>query len=626
MSLLQAENIAKWYRAEPVLAGISLEIRARDRIGLIGPNGCGKTTLLRILAGQLEPDRGSVMQRRGLRVGFLQQNYGGDPSLTVEQFARTAFQEVIDWAHEAERLAHELARSAAGPEHDELAVRFDDIQRKLHHADGFQFAHKIDRVLAGLGLDGPQKSQAAGTLSGGQLNRLMLAHLLLSNPDVMLLDEPSNHLDLAATEWLEEFLRESASAYVIVSHDRYLLDQVTDQTVELIAGQAETFPGNYTRYTRLKAERLEVQRRTYERQRQEIERLEEFIRRNHYGQKAAQAEDRRKKLAQIQRVAAPRQVESPPMKFPPCHRCGDVALRAVRLSKAYARQLFQELSFQLERGERWGILGRNGSGKTTLLRCLLEPGFEFEGEVKWGAGVRVGFFDQQLGCIADDSLPVDAIRPPHKDLTDLARRDLLAKFGIVGDAALQPIRSLSGGQRNRVALAKLAALEANFLVMDEPTNHLDLWSREALAKALAEFDGTVLIVSHDRYFVNQLCDHLMVFEAERVRTIAGNYDTYRLMSREEVARESPSQSERSAVRTHAESPRRKRRFPYRKVADLEAEIAQREAQLAQLHGDLSDPAILRDRARVIATKSRLATESAQLEQLYEHWQEACELN
>ena len=630
MTLVSIQGVSKYFSADPVLDRVSLEIRAGQRWGLIGPNGCGKSTLLNLIAGVLEPDRGRVDFARDVRCGYLAQTLSGDLQQNVWRYAETAFAPLIGDRHRAERLAVEIAESHDPTARHKLSLEFDDVQERLRRAGGFQFDYQIHRVLAGLGFSEGQFQQAVGTLSGGQANRLMLAHLLLAAPDLLLLDEPSNHLDMAATEWLEQFLQQSTQAFVVVSHDRYLLDRVTEETIELLGGKLELYSGNYSKYLVQKTQRLEVQRRTYERQQEEIARLEDFIRRNHYGQKAAQAEDRRKKLNQIERVPPPREIEAPPMAFPPATRCGDLVLKVQRLGKRYARTLFEQLSFQVERGERWGILGPNGSGKTSLVRCLVGQDTAHDGSVQWGAGVSTAYFDQGLASVPDEQIPLEAIRPTHKEMLDQARRDLLAKFGIVGDLALQTISQLSGGQRNRVALAKLAATDANVLIFDEPTNHLDLWSREALAAAILAFDGTVLIVSHDRYLINQVCDHLLVFEPQRVRIIDGNYDTYRLLAGgQSAAAAANTGGSGSAPKPKVEGQepsRRKRRFPYRKVADLEAEIATREANVTDLQHRLASSEVLRSKERVLATQTELQQESEALSRLYEHWAEAVELN
>jgi ATP-binding cassette subfamily F protein 3 len=585
MILLAVDSVTKHYGPEPVLAGASFEVRPHERIGLVGPNGAGKTTLLRICAGLESSDSGRVELHPSARLAYLEQQPQFSPGRTLWQEAQSGLEHLLAIAEESQRVAEALA--AATDEHDRkrLGKQFDRLQHALHLHGAYSFDHKIEQVLAGLGFSKENYHQPVEHLSGGQQNRLLLARLLLAEPDVMLLDEPSNHLDIEATEWLEGFLRDTDQAMIIVSHDRYFLDRVTDRTFELYRGTVESYSGNFSAYWRQKAERLEVQRRTYEKQQDEIAHHEEFIRRNFSGQKATQAKDREKKLARIERVPPPREIAAPAIAFPPAKRSGDIVVRAERLSKAYDRPLFADLSFQIERGERWGIVGPNGTGKTTLLRCLVGRVVPDSGNVAIGTGVKIAYFDQLLGDLDDELSVVDAVRPADRELTEPERRNLLARFGLTGDMVFQPVRSLSGGERNRAALARLSATEANFMVLDEPTNHLDLWARAALEQALVEFDGTVLFVSHDRYFLNRVADHLLVVEPGRFRVIEGNYDTYLHYVRRGLAgivdrgalsngqaRESrPGQRGGAAV---AASPmKRKRRFPYRKAPDLEKEIS-----------------------------------------------------
>ncbi|MDZ4821203.1 MAG: ABC-F family ATP-binding cassette domain-containing protein, partial [Planctomycetota bacterium] len=426
-------------------------------------------------------------------------------------------------------------------------------------------------------------------------------------------------------------------------HDRYFLDRVTEHTFELYHGTIDTYPGNFSAYWQLKSERLEVQRRTYDKQQIEIAKNEDFIRRNAYGQKATQAKDREKKLARIERVTVPREIAAPTMGFPPVKRSGDIVLRAEQLSKAFDRPLFSNLSFQIDRGERWGIVGPNGTGKTTLLRCLLGLIEPSDGRVSFGAGVKPAYFDQLLSGLDDEEQVVDAIRPPGKEMNEPQRRDLLARFGLTGDVVFQKIKSLSGGERNRAALARLAGTDANLLILDEPTNHLDLWARDSLEQSLRAFEGTVLFVSHDRYFLNQVADHLLIVEPTRFRTLEGNYDNYLHFVKKGLAADhnvnrikagttdSTGASIASAENgkndeRRGTAPKLKRRFPYRKVADLEVDIAKCEARITELHDLLGDSAVLRNGDRARELKLELTSQQERLAQLYEHWEEAAELN
>src|SRR4051794_26738247 len=578
MILLSLQNIVKHYGPEPVLDGVTFDIRPGERASLVGPNGAGKTTLMRIVAGLAEQDSGTVDVHSSATLGYLEQHPEFEPGRTVWDEAAAALANIADLARHSEEIAHAISIETDEGERKRLDQRFEHIQQQLQHHDAYNLDYRIERVLEGLGFAKTSFQQEVEKLSGGQQNRLLLAKLLLAEPDLMLLDEPSNHLDIDATEWLEEFLIESDQAILVVSHDRYFLDRVTNRTLELYQGTVESYPGNFTQYKRLKAERLEVQRRTYERQQEEIAKMEDFIRRYHFGDRHQQAEDRRKKLERMERIAPPREIAAPPMRFPPASRTGDIVLRVEKLAKSFpGKPLFANLSFDILRGEKWGILGPNGSGKTTLLRCLLGELEPDEGRIILGSGVKPGYFDQMLSGLDEDMQVLDAVRPSHKEFIEQQRRDLLARFGVTGDMVFQKVGSLSGGERNRTALARLAASDANFLILDEPTNHLDLWARGALEKALRDFDGSVLFVSHDRYFLNQVATKLLIVEPGRFRVIDGNYDTYQHFVKQGLAQEARAGVAISSAGTKpgpgaslaTSKPARerpKRKFPYRKAA------------------------------------------------------------
>ena len=695
MNLLTVENIRKHYGPEPVLDGVSFEIHPGERIGLVGPNGTGKSTLVKIIAGREEADAGNALPHPSIRMGYLEQR--PEPSeRTLLEEAHVALADLVTLQKDAISTAEALAAETDEEQRSKLAIRYDHLQQQLLHHDAYNLDYKIESVLQGLGFPKAQWQVPVSALSGGEQNRLMLAKLLLAEPELMLLDEPSNHLDLAATEWLENFLKQSDAAILVVSHDRYFLDNVTNRTRELFHGTVDSYTGNFTAYTVQKAERLLVQRRTWEKQQEEIAKAEDFIRRNHYGMKAAQAEDRRKKLERIERVDPPREITTPAMCLHALDRSGDIVLRAEGLSKGFAeseKPLFQNVEIDIHRGQRWGLLGPNGCGKTTLLKCLqgiLEPD---KGKIQLGTGVKIGYFDQQLLSVPGDALVVDAIRPSHKEMDEPARRSMLARFGITGDQAFQKVDSLSGGERCRVAMARLASEEANFLILDEPTNHLDLWARAALEENLQKFEGTVLFVSHDRYFINQVATHLLIFEPDRVRTVQGNYETWLMLQdsrgvdvsgltlgggksggsgknagkggsgsgsgnsagsskskrKDDLWKHSGLKKEQgkgtsddaksgdtSGTDGEAENagknsrkaskPKKVRKFPYRKVADLEDEIFIRETMVKQIQEDLLKPEILRNGERVKQLQAELQAEQDALAVLYEHWEEATELN
>jgi ATP-binding cassette subfamily F protein 3 len=639
--ILDVQEVSKTYGDNTVLDRVSLQIQPHEHIALVGPNGAGKSTLLKILTGEIQADNGRVSKRPRASIGYVQQHVSFADDATVWSEAKLALGPLTELMAQAESVTSQLAECTDEAQRDDLLELYDHLQAKLQHSDAYAWEHRIERVLNGIGFSNLQFTTPANRLSGGQKNRLLLACAILQEPDLLILDEPNNHLDIETTEWLEQTLAHSSSALLMVSHDRYFLDAIAQNVIELIDGQIESFKGNYTAYVKQKTERLEVQRRTFEKQQLELEKLEDFVRKHHAGQKSTQAEDRRKKLERIERLDAPREIHVPKFRFPEASRTGDIVLRCENLSKSFGElKLFSKLSFQIERGGRWAILGSNGTGKTTLLQCLLNRLAPDTGKVTLGSGVKVGYFDQLLRDLDLTKTPMEAIRIPGVDHNDLQRRSFLAAFGIIGTMAEQSLSSLSGGERNRTMLAWLAAQNINFLVMDEPTNHLDLWSREALQHAVADFDGTVLLVTHDRYLVNAIAQNVLVIADGQAKMVPGNYETYRYMMKQglaiadrreniaitkstETATANKSTSPQSTV-TKAAKPKRK--FPYRKVEAIESDIETVEKSLAQLQEQMLQPEILRDGRKVKELQGMIADKNNELTQLYAHFEEAMELN
>lgn len=641
MIQLTVDNIVKYFSEEAVLEGVSFELSKGDHVALVGPNGAGKSTLVNIITGVLEPDSGRVDLHPSIRVGVLEQQPEYVAGKTVWDEAATALEELATLTEQAQRVAEEMAQ-AMGQEQEALAERYDRLQEKLFQQDAYNLDYRIERILSGLGFVDSEFEKTVDQLSGGQKNRLALAKLLLAEPDLMILDEPSNHLDVDATQWLEKFLAASTATILLVSHDRFLIDQVSHKTIELHQGTIEIYKGNYSAYMRQKDERNAVLRRTYEKQQDEIARLEEFVRRHIGSQKTTQAEDRRKKLQRMELVNPPREIIAPAMGFPKPERSGDIVIRAEHVSKAYDFPLFQDLTFDILRGQKWGILGPNGTGKSTLMKILNGEVEADEGEIHIGAKVKSAYFDQHLTCVDSDKEVVEAIRPDHKEFVERERRDVLARFGITKEMVFKKVSQLSGGERNRTALAWLSTRDANLLYLDEPTNHLDLWARDSLEKTLNDYEGTVVIVSHDRYFLDQVCDMLLVVEPKRFRVIDGNYSTYQTLIDSGLAQEArvgkesktttaavddvPAESKAKRAKGANSKPRRKRKFPYRKVAELESEIAAIENRIEAIYSEMGLEATLRDGDLIKNLNAELESLQNSLEPLYEHLEEAIEMN
>ncbi len=640
MLLLSCTNLSRGYDANPLFENVSFEVHTGERVGFVGPNGAGKTTLLRILAGLDEPDSGKVQLHAGARLGLLQQVSEFPTGRTLFTEAKSAFDELLSTQREFEQVAEELSTCTEETKRKQLSARFDRLTELLRHHDAFELDHKVENVLTGLGFNPADFTREVKTFSGGQQRRLLLAKLLLSAPDIMLLDEPSNHLDIDTTGWLENYLAQQPEGMLIVSHDRYFLDRVVNKIFELHQRTVTSYPGNFRQYIRLRDERFDRQLKEYESQREYIEKQEEYIRRAHYGQLAKQAQSRAKALDRIEVLEKPTKVAGPHIKFSEVTRSGDNVFHVEDLSKRYGdKLLFQNLSFDVPRGKRLGIMGPNGCGKTTLLRILLGDEEATAGFVQRGHLVFPGYLDQHLALLDPEKSVMRAVWPDDEpEHTEQKMRDLLGSFGLQGEIVEQPVKQLSGGERSRSALAKLTVNGANLLILDEPTNHLDIWACDSLEEAIRVYEGTVICVSHDRYFLNRVTDLLIVFANGTTEVVYGNYDTYELLrqarlkatstggSRRESVGPDKANAGRSGAATEAKPAKRKRKFPYRKVADLEADIAKTEKKVAELEAALQSPDVYKDANRLRDTMAEIEKAKDSLAQLYQHWEEAVELN
>jgi ATP-binding cassette subfamily F protein 3 len=516
MSVLSVQAVAKRFGERLVFSEVSFRLAHGDRVGLVGPNGVGKTTLLRVAAGFESADAGNVALARGTRIGFMEQEVLTHATGTVEAHARGAAAHL----RELEAEMHEL-EPRLGSGDQELLERYSEAQHQFEHAGGYDFEATVGRVLGGLGLDALRDREVA-TLSGGERTRLGLARLLLDDPDLLLLDEPTNHLDVAALEWLERFLIEQDETILVSSHDRWFLDRVTSRTLSFEKGTIVEYRGGYSSYARQRAEREAATEKAAGRQAIEIERTEEFIRRYGAGQRSKEARGRGKKLARVVRIEAPERAQQHGWKLEAAHLAGDTVVQTTPLAVGYGEPLLRTGTLRVGRDARIAVVGPNGAGKTTLVRTLVGDLAALEGYVQSAPTARVAFLAQaQLELTGDDTV-LDAMKLTS-GMTDTEARDHLARFLFRGEDVFKTVGILSGGERSRLALARLAARHANLLVLDEPTNHLDLLAREQLEVVLQQFEGALLFVSHDRYFIDKLATEIWPIESGVLKRFEGNW-------------------------------------------------------------------------------------------------------
>jgi ATP-binding cassette subfamily F protein 3 len=631
--LFRLSDVYKSYGSQEILRGASLQINPGEHVGLVGRNGAGKTTIFRLIRGEESPDRGDVVLARGLRLGLLDQHVHFEPGLTVHEAALAAFGRLQQIEHEMHVLEHRMADG--GADLDEVLNRYSDLQHQFEREGGFEYAARAEAILQGLGFDRDTWELETDMLSGGQQNRLGLARLLLAEPDVLLLDEPTNHLDVAAVEWLEEFLAAYRSAYVIISHDRYFLDRTTNRIIEIEAGRATSYTGNYSAYLVEREERREAQRRAYENQQQLISKTEEFIRRNIAGQKTKQAKSRRKMLEKLERVEAVRQDQAAgDFRLKGVERAGTQVLTVSRATIGYPGvTLAENINFTLRRGECLGIIGPNGSGKTTFIKTVLGKLDLLAGEVRWGTNVKIGYYAQQLDDLDDrNEIIMELRRVAPATATAGELRSFLAKFLFTGDDVYKHVGDLSGGEKGRLALAKLIYSRVNVLVLDEPTNHLDIPSREALEEALDAYEGTIITISHDRYFLDRIATQILALDgAGGAEHYDGDYTQYhdwkaaQRAARDAAARGAKAAEKAAPALAVAGRPAKatgakNRSEPKRDAQQVETEIAGVEQRLAALSQEMARPEVARDPAQLQALDGEYRREEERLRLLYEEWE------
>lgn len=623
MSLVNGKNISKSYGDKLIIERSSFQLNEGEKIGLIGANGVGKTTLLEIISGEIRPEEGGVEKRKNLKIGYLAQ----ETNLTLK---RTLYQEGMEVFYEISLLRekmHSLAEMM-NREKDNLSQIMEEygkVEEEIEKKDGYNCEVRLKAILSGFGFQKSDFEKQVEHLSGGEKSRLAYAKLLLRKPDILLLDEPTNHLDVEAAEWLENYLVNYQGALLLVSHDRYFLDRVVEKIWELERGKLRCYRGNYTHYLREKKEEIIRQGRRHELQQKEIRRQEEFIRRNIVGQKTKQAQSRRKMLEKLKIISRPQREGEIEIKFSSQLRGGNEVLQVKSLGKSLQRFfLFKNLSFQLQRGERLGIIGPNGTGKTTFLRIIIGEEKADEGEVKIGRNIKLGYYDQHLAELNPESSIIEEMRSIDPKVKDEELRSFLGRFLFSGKDVFVPVKDLSGGEQARVLLGKLILAKVNLLILDEPTNHLDLKSRGILEEALGKYDGTILVVSHDRYFLDKIVGRILYFGRDsESRIYWGNYSHFLEKKKGEIKSTKIAQQkkrEKSEERKKSIRKSRENTLSLNNFAELEAEITLLEEEREEVTKKLADVEVCRHPDKVNELSRKYQDISKKLELLYGEWE------
>jgi ATP-binding cassette subfamily F protein 3 len=647
--LLQVSGISKYYGAKAVLSEITLQIEERERIGLVGVNGAGKSTLLQIIAGELSYDEGSIFKAKDTRIGYLRQNGGLQSDKTIREEMLGVFSHLI----ETEKELRALEAAMADPDLANDEKKYEETMRRyamrsewFREQGGYEMEAKIRSVLHGMGFGDFPPDTPVHTLSGGQKTRLALAKMLLEEPDLLMLDEPTNHLDIPTLTWLEGYLRGYPGAILVVSHDRYFLDALVTSIYEIERTASRRYTGNYSRYVEIKAAEYETQLKHYEKQQEDIAKMEDFIRRNIVrATTTKRAQSRRKALEKMERIEKPLgELKRAHFSFEVERQTGKEVLQVADLAVSYdgRKPLLEHVSFQLRRGETAALIGPNGIGKSTLLKTLIGLQQPDRGVIRWGANVRIGYYDQEQSGLNPDNTVLDEVWNAFPQLEEARIRTVLGNFLFSGEDVFKKISALSGGEKARVALAKLMLEKANVLILDEPTNHLDLFSKEVLESALMDYEGTLLFISHDRYFLNKMAETMLELTPDGVTAYLGNYDDY-VEKKAELAEieaqqtasgssqanqagpgtSTPVRQEKPEARSYEADKQAKReeRSKQRRIEQLERDITRLEEEVALLEQELADPAVYNDYVLVQEKTASIEAKKTLLESAYEEWEQ-----
>lgn len=629
MPILTASQLRLLYGEVEIFAGVDLQVDDGARIGVVGPNGGGKTSLIRVLTGELDANEGSVSWGRGLRLGYVPQTASQSTDGTLRDEVMSAFERILQIESELAGSALEI-QTANGAERNDAERRYDALLREYEALGGYDYQHQMDRALDGVGLSAQTLDTQASAASGGERTRAALAKALLSAPDFLILDEPTNYLDFRGLDWLERFLSNLSGdmgGFMVVSHDRYFLDKVVNQIWEMDNGRLQPFAGNYSKYRMLKEEQMRRQLVEYERQQEYIAREEAFIRRYRAGQRAREARGRATRLERLERIEKPQINDSIHLQNVSANRTGHIALRTDSLAVGYQENgagvhLLDVANTELERGSCTAVIGSNGVGKSTLVETVLGLTPPIAGSVQLGHNVEPGYYSQGSSDLPERSSVIDALLDA-RNLPLPQARNYLARFLFRGDDVFKPTSALSGGERSRLALARLLITEPNMLILDEPTTHLDIPSREALEGALQSYDGTLLFVSHDRRLISSLATQLWVVEDGRVRLFRGGFEDWirsAQSSHKKAVSETKPRRQASKRRNAAIARQRQAKRPA--LPDYESVITDLEARLAEIDGALRLATERQNIAEIARLGEEYASVQASLERAWREWGES----
>lgn len=636
MIYLQVNGLTKRYGAELILSNIKLEVKEKDRIAIVGRNGAGKSTLLKIIAGELSFDEGEIHKPKDITIGYLAQQMDFDSSETIWDEMLKIFHDLL----QQEKKIRTLEKKMGDPnvlknqqEYDDLLHQYDQLQEAFTQAGGYLYESEIKAVLHGLDFPEEVWDKKVHTLSGGQKTRLSLGKLLLSKPDLLLLDEPTNHLDIHTLTWLEAYLMNYPGAVVIVSHDRYFLDKTVQLVYEISRTKSQKYYGNYSDYLIQKAEKLDREQKQYEKQQSEIKKTEDFIQKNiARASTTKRAQSRRKQLEKLERIDQPiSDNASAKFSFTIERKTGNDVLKIENLSFRFKEQndvLFQNLSLHLQRGDRVALVGPNGVGKSTLLKTIVGQLEPLTGEILLGANVKIGYYEQEQTQLHLDKTVLTELWDEYPLMNEKDIRTILGNFLFSGDDVLRPVSELSGGEKARLALAKLMMEKANFLLLDEPTNHLDLDSKEVLESALMDYPGTILFVSHDRYFINKIATQVFEMQTNQTKLYLGNYDYYLEKKQEEkelIELKEKEQQKKVTVPTNKtqfeldKEAKKEQRRRKRRMEEIEKEIEQLEQQLEENEHLLYQPEYYEDHEKAQQLLSSNEQIQNKIEVLFEEY-------